>query len=192
MLLPERKVWDTFAHGPKFTGRPSDVSADSTGGAYFTQGCVYYASPAGTITLVGENERGNGIILSPDDKELYVTNGGTVVVFDVQAPGKLANKREFAKMEMGGNADGMTVDATGRLYVAAAPGVQVFSPEGEYLGVIRTPGAGRPTGQAFAGPDRKTLYVVTQSDPDPRGNPMEGRLVYRIPMLAQGLMDRSK
>jgi len=54
------------------------------------------------LHTTNENERGNGVILSPDDKRLYVTNGATVVVFDVQGPGKLANKREFAKMEMGG------------------------------------------------------------------------------------------
>ena len=49
MLLPEFKMWDTFDNGAKMLGRPSDLSADGTGGAYFTQQCVYYASPSGTI-----------------------------------------------------------------------------------------------------------------------------------------------
>jgi hypothetical protein len=45
MLLPELRMWDTFDTGAKMLGRPSDLSADGTGGAYFTRQCVYYASP---------------------------------------------------------------------------------------------------------------------------------------------------
>jgi gluconolactonase len=191
MLLPERKiVADTFADGTKWTGRPNDLTADSTGGAYFTQGCVYYASATGTITLVGENLRTNGIVLGPNDRRLYVTNGTTIVAFDVQGPGRLSNRRDFATLEAGGNGDGITVDAAGRLYVSSGPGVQIFSPEGRFLGLIPAP---RPlTGEVFAGPDRKTLYVVGNGATNASGQQMAGRTIYRIPMLAQGLMGRSK
>jgi gluconolactonase len=191
MLLPEFRMWDTFDNGATMMGRPSDLSADSTGGAYFTQQCVYYASPAGTITLIGQNVRGNGIILSEDEKRLYVTNDASIVVFDVQGPGRIANQREFTKLEKGGNADGLAVDTSGNLYVAAGPGVQIFNRQGKYVGLIPTP-PGRPTGQAFAGADRRTLYVVVQTPTDAHGRPMAGRSVFRIPMLAQGLPGRSK
>lgn len=191
MLLPELRMWDTFDNGTQMMGRPSDLSADSTGGAYFTQERVYYASPSGTITLVGENLRGNGIILSEDDKRLYVTNDSTIVVFDVQGPGRLTNQREFTKLEAGGNGDGLSIDTAGHLYVAAGPGVQIYDRQGKYLGLIPTP-PGRPTGQAFAGAERKTLYVVVQAATDAHGRPMTGRTVYRIPTLAQGLPARSK
>jgi len=191
ILLPELKMWDTMADGTTMMGRPSDLSADSTGGAYFTQQLVYYASPNGRITLVGENVRGNGILLSDDEKRLYVTNDSSIVAFDVQGPGRLTNQREFTKLEKGGQADGLAVDTAGNLYVAAGPGVQIYSREGKYLGVIPTP-PGRPTGQAFAGPDRKTLYVVVQTPTDVHGRPMAGRTVHRIPMLAQGPAGRSK
>ena len=40
----------------------------------------------------------NGIILSADEKTLYVTNGPTLAAFDVQADGSLTNQREFAKL----------------------------------------------------------------------------------------------
>ena len=191
MLLPELKMWDTFDNGAKMLGRPSDLSADSTGGAYFTQQCVYYASPAGTITLAGQNVRGNGILLSDDEKRLYVTNDSSIVVFDVQGPGRLTNQREFTRLENGGNADGLAIDTNGNLYVAAGPGVQIYNRQGKYVGLIPTP-PGRPTGQAFAGADRKTLYVVVQSTTDSHGRPMAGRTVYRIPTLAQGPAGRSK
>jgi gluconolactonase len=191
MLLPNQKTWDTLADGTTMTGRPSDLSADSTGGAYFTQQQVYYASPEGRISLVGENVRGNGILLSEDEQRLYVTNEASIVVFDVQGPGRLTNQREFTKLENGGQADGLAVDTAGRVYVAAGPGVQIYDKQGKYLGVIPTP-PGRPTGQAFAGPDRKTLYVVVQTPTDAHGRPMAGRTVHRIPMLAQGPPARSK
>jgi gluconolactonase len=185
-------MWDTFDNGTTMTGRPSDLSADSTGGAYFTQQCVYYASPSGAIALVGENVRGNGILLSEDDKRLHVTNDATIVVFDVQGPGQLTNQREFTKLEAGGNGDGLSVDTAGNLYVAAGPGVQIYNRQGKYIGLIPTPPPGRPTGQAFAGADRKTLYVVVQATTDAHGRPLTGRTVYRISMLAQGLPNRSK
>jgi sugar lactone lactonase YvrE len=191
MLLPELKMWDTLADGTAMMGRPSDLSADSTGGAYFTQQSVYYANPNGRITLIGENVRGNGILLSEDEKRLYVTNDSSIVVFDVQGPGRLTNQREFTKLEKGGQADGLAVDTAGNLYVAAGPGVQIYNRAGKYLGVIPTP-PGRPTGQAFAGVDRKTLYVVVQTPTDAHGRPMAGRTVHRIPMLAQGPAGRSK
>ena len=145
MLLPEFKMLDTFDNGTTMMGRPSDLSADSMGGAYFTQqDRVYYASPGGTITQVGEGLRANGIILSEDDKRVYVTNESAIVVFDVQGQGKLANQREFVKLAAGGNGDGLAVDTAGNLYVAAGPGVQIYDKQGKYLGVIPTP-PGRPT-----------------------------------------------
>ena len=192
MLLPELKMWDSL-NGTPMMGRPSDLAADGTGGAYFTQQtAVHYASPNGTITpAVGENLRVNGIILSEDDKRLYVTNDTAIVVFDVQGPGMLTNQREFTKLKDGGNGDGLAVDTAGNLYVAAGPGVQIYDRQGKYLGLIPTP-PGRPTGQAFAGADRKTLYVIVQSPTDANGRPMAGRTIYRIPTLARGLPVRSK
>jgi gluconolactonase len=192
MLLPEFKMWDTLADGTKMTARPSDLTADGTGGVYFTQQCcVYYANPNGTIAKLADNLRTNGIILSEDDKRLYVTNDTSAVAFDVQGPGTLGNQREFAKLQDGGNGDGLAVDTNGNLYVAAGPGVQIYNRDGKYVGLIPTP-PGRPTGQAFAGPDRKTLYIVVQGMTDANGRPLNGRTVYRIPSLAQGPPNRSK
>jgi len=194
MLYPQRKmVADTFSDGTKLMGRPNDLTADSLGGAYVSQGCVYYASPTGRFSLAADDIRSNGIVLSADEKALYVTNGGALAVFDIPEPGKLTNRREW-KLEAGGNGDGTTVDAAGRVYVASGPGVQVFSKDGKYLGLIPTP---RPiSGEAFAGPDKKTLYVVgfgsADSDGRPSANAGTGRTIYRLPMIADGLKGRSK
>jgi len=197
LLLPERKVLaDTFTEGTKLTGRPNDLAADSKGGVYFTQGCVYYAKSDGKITAVADNLRTNGIVLSPDEKTLYVTNGPAVAAFDVQANGMLANRREFAKLEAGGNGDGSAVDADGRLYVTSAPGVQIFDKTGKYLGVIPTP---RPViSVGFAGSDKKMLYVVGAGAEDRSGQPIRegvqqtGRTIYKLPLIAQGYKARAK
>ena len=77
---------------------------------------LYYADPKGVVTKYGDNLRTNGIILSADEKTLYVTNGGRWSAFDVQKDGSLTNQREFAKLEAGGG-DGSTIDSDRRIYV---------------------------------------------------------------------------
>jgi gluconolactonase len=196
LLTPERKVvTDKWADGSRLTVRPNDLAADSHGGAYFTVGCLYYASPKG-VTVASDNLRTNGVIFSPDDKVLYVTNGGGIVAFDVTAPGVLANRRDFAALPTGSNGDGIVVDAEGRLYVTAGPGVHVYDKAGAYLGLIPTPRA--VIAIAFAGADRNTLYVVGSGADDHKGQAIhEGpqrtaATIYKLPVLAKGLKDRAK
>ena len=59
---------------------------------------------------------------------------------DIQADRTVKSQRGFAKLEAGGNGDGVAIDAAGRIYVASPPGPQVFRPDGNYLGHISTPG----------------------------------------------------
>jgi gluconolactonase len=164
-------------------GTLNDLTADSKGGVYFTMGGVFRADSKGVVTKYGENVNPNGIVLSPDEKHLYVTNGATLAVFDVQKDGSLTNQREFAKLEAGGGGDGSTFDSAGRLYVTSqANGIQVVGPDGKYLGVISTPRA--VISATFSGPDRKTLYAVSRT-----GNT---DWIIAIPMIAQGPKGRGK
>src|SRR5688500_11549847 len=118
VLSPERRILtDSFDGKP--LGRLNDLVADKKGGVYFTVGGAYYVNAAGRVTSLGENIRANGIMLSPDERELYVTNGGSILAFDVQADGGVTNRRDFATLEAGGNGDGMAIDAAGRLYVTS-------------------------------------------------------------------------
>jgi gluconolactonase len=113
----------------------------------------------------------------------------------VKSPGVLANRRDFAMLQMG-NGDGSAVDSEGRLYVTSNPGVQVFDKTGKYLGLIPTPRG--VISVAFAGPDRKTLYIVGSGAEDAKGQPIrEGpqqtaATIYKLPMIAQGLRGRGK
>jgi gluconolactonase len=196
LLAPEREtIADKWADGTPLTVRPNDLAADGTGGAYFTVGCLYYAGPMG-VTVVADNIRTNGIAFSPDDKTLYVTNGGTLVAFDVEGPGVLTNRRDFATLLPGSMGDGTAVDSQGRLYVSSNAGVQVFDKTGKYLGVIPTPRG--VISVAFAGPDKQTLYIVGSGADDENGQPIRqgpqqtAATIYKLPVIAQGLKDRAK
>src|SRR4029453_13261868 len=99
------------------------------GTVYFTSGGAFRISPAGQVASIGENLRTNGIMLSPDEKILYITNGPTIVAFDVQPDGSVRNQRDFATLDGRASGDGLAVDAAGRLYgTAMASGVQGFAP----------------------------------------------------------------
>jgi gluconolactonase len=179
-------------------GRLNDLVVDRRGGVYFTGGGAYSVSPAGTVASLGDDIRANGIMLSPDEKTLYITNGAVVLAFDVREDGSVARRRDFARLEAGGNGDGMAVDAEGRLYVTSPPGVQVFSPSGTFLGLIPTPRTAISV--AFTGPDKRTLYVVGggalgpdgQEITTPAGVRNNAKTIYRLPMIARGFPGRAK
>jgi gluconolactonase len=193
-LAPQRRVLTSSYQGEPLDcigGVINDLSADSKGGVYFTMGGVYYADPKGVVTKYGENINPNGIILSANEKTLYVTNGATLAAFDVQADGSLTNQREFAKLEAGGGGDGSTIDAAGRIYVTTNPGVQVISPEGKYLGVIPTPRGVITT--AFGGKDKKELFILARGAKAADGTEVANAAqVYVIQMIAQGYKGRAK
>lgn len=208
-LTPERKVLaDKFADG-KTLGRLNDVAADGHGGAYYTQGGLFHAKADGTVVTVAEGGNPgqgglftNGLVLSPDSKTLYVTNRGTILAFDVGADGTLSNRRDFATLgsepATGFGGDGLAVDSEGRLYVTADAGVYVFDKAGKQAGIIPVPR--RAITLAFAGPDRKMLYVGAMGAVTPEGQPWttpEGvrnvaMTIYRVPTLSAGLTTRPK
>lgn len=193
----QRKVLtDNFQGKP--LGRINDLVIARNGGVYFTSGEAFYVDPAGRVSRVGANLRTNGIMLSPDERILYVTNGATIVAFDVRPDGSVTNQRDFARLDAGGNGDGLAVDGAGRLYVTSNPGVQVFGPDGKYLGLIPTPRGAISV--AFAGPDKKMLYVVgsgasgrdgmeVRTPPGIRNN---AKSIFRLPMIAEGFKGRAK
>jgi len=193
-LQPQRKVLaNSFRNEPLdcVGGVLNDLSADAHGGVYFTISSVgvFYANPQGVISQYGQNVAGaNGIILSPDEKILYVTSGPSVFAFDVKADGSLANQREFAKLRGGTGGDGATVDSQGRVYASTGQSVDVFATNGDFLGSI--PGPTMLHGVAFGGPDKKTLYAILFYGA--WGTPSARNKVLAIPTLAQGYAGRAK
>ena len=181
--------------GKRFNGL-NDLTIDSKQRIYFTDrpgmkpapdetgiNAVYRLDPDGKLTRIlaePEVERPNGIVISPDDKTLYmieahIAKGGARMIraYDLQPDGSVRNMQVFHNFSPGRSGDGMTVDTQGNLYVAAGlnlprgtaetmdtkPGVHVISPNGKLIRVIPIP-EDLITNVAFGGPDMKTLYVT--------------------------------
>lgn len=194
----------TEAFEGKLYQRPNDLVINKKGNVYFTDSGgqanapadatknppgVYFVTAKGEVTrLLGDIERPNGIQLSPDEKTLYVANtaGEYLLSYPILGEGKLGPKKEFAKLagyEKGENgfssgADGIAIDNDGRVYVASNKGVEIFNHKGEALGIIPIPQ--KPQNLAFAGKDKKTLYIVGRG------------AAYKIPVLTPGFKDRAK
>jgi gluconolactonase len=193
-LEPKRRVFaDSFRGEPLdcVGGVLNDLAADARGGVYFTVsgGGLFYADPKGVVSQYGKDLSGaNGIVLSPDEKVLYITAGPVITAFDVASDGSLKNQREFAKLRGGQGGDGATVDSEGRVYSSTGSSVDVFSPKGEFLGTI--PGPIMLHGVTFGGPDKKTLYAILFYGA--WGTPSARNRVLAIPMIAQGYKGRAK
>jgi gluconolactonase len=114
--------------------------------------------------LIKDLPRPNGIAFSPDEKFLYVDNSQpqkTWMRYTVQADGTLAQPRllyDATADPRPGNPDGMKVDVEGNIYSAGPGGVWIFTPEGKPLGTLVMPN--RTSNVAWAGADRKTLYIT--------------------------------
>jgi gluconolactonase len=165
--------------------RPNDLVVDRQGGVYFTDPdpkSVYYVSPQGRVTrLINDLPRPNGVILSPDEATLYVVPSGTpdIMAYPVESPGKIGKGRVFAQIAQSETAprpggDGLAVDSLGNLYLAAPPvkAIQVVSPAGKTLGLIRVPES--PTNADFGGSDLRVLYITAQKS------------IYAVPLEVKG------
>jgi gluconolactonase len=160
---------------------PNDLVIDKQGGIYFTdprfsapmpwpqeKEAFYYRAADGKVTRLGDDLAApNGIILSPDERTLYVIPSmqRQMFAYSVQEPGKLGPRRLFCELKQpagkdNSGGDGLTVDSAGNVYITSAQGVQVFSPAGKLLGVIACPEA--PANVTFGGTDSKTLYMTAR------------------------------
>jgi gluconolactonase len=185
--------------------QPNDLTVDSQGRIYFSdprygnrdgmeirdeQGRtiegVYRINLDGRVTrIIGrELERPNGVLVSADDRFLYVADNNNDTVggarklyrFDLRKDGTvdLASKKLLFDWGQGRGPDGIKQDQKGRLYVAAGlnkpnppaepavdkkGGIYVLSPEGKLLAFLPVP-RDEVTNCAFGGDDLKTLYVT--------------------------------
>lgn len=196
-LEPQRKMLANSFRGEPLEcvgGILNDLMADARGGVYFsvtgaTGSGVFYVNPKGVVSQYGKNvPLANGIILSPDEKTLYVTNGATVYAFDVEADGSLAHQRVFGKLRGGDGGDGSAVDQQGRVYIATGKSVDVFAPDGTFVGSI--PGPQGLHGTFFGGRDKKTLFGIVFYGG--WGTPSARNRIIAIPTISQGYTGRAK
>ena len=164
--------------GEPGTNRANDGAVDPAGRLF--QGTMSNTEPGAPVAALhrvdgdGTARRvlsdvmiSNGIGWSPDRSTMYYIDTLTFRVdqFDYDPDtGEIEGRRPFVTFDgSSGGPDGMTVDADGCLWVAmfGGFGVQRFSPEGEQLETVVTPGAPQTTCCCFGGPDLDTLYITT-------------------------------
>jgi gluconolactonase len=162
----------SFMDGP-FIG-PNDLVVDSSGGIYFTDPnfaggqngatqSVYYVDVHGAVSqVINDLSRPNGVILSIDERTLFVVLSGAarLMSYPVLGPGLLGPGITNAIPQTG---DGMTIDTEGNLYLCqpSANQILVRAPSGATLGRITFPEP--PANCTFGGPDRRTLFVTART-----------------------------
>lgn len=183
--------------GQTFMG-PNDFAVDKKGGIYFTAsgpwesdpivGKVFYLDAGQTIRKVADDlHYANGIVLSNDGKVLYVaeSEASRVIQFDVQADGKLANRRLFVRIgqvdpESGPYAypDGLKIDKEGNLFIGqySKGRVVVVSADKKLVKTIDVPSPAAPN-LTFS-PDEGVIFVMAVDDQN--NAPYWGK-VYRVP-----------
>jgi gluconolactonase len=162
-------TWVTNKFGAESFHGVDDLYFDREGGLYLTdaygssallpQGQVFYLAPDGKVrkVIAGNLAFPNGVVLSPDEKTLYINDYDTnrIIAVQVTAPGELNLQSSwvFAYLNGGRGPDSMIIDSQGNVYAAhyGAGEVVVFDPHGFYFGAIRMPpGAGMvPSNMAF-------------------------------------------
>lgn len=129
--------------------------------------------------LIKDLPRPNGIVFSPDEKYLYVSNSEpqkTWMRYLVESDGTLSNAQLFydaTSDSRPGNPDGIKVDQLGNLYGAGPGGVWIFSPAGKHIATILMPEM--VANLNWGGNDGKSLYITASSS------------VYRIELKISGV-----
>jgi gluconolactonase len=193
---------------------PNGVSIDERGRIYFTdpryeghetidqpvEG-VYRIDRDGSVHRIIVNAtKPNGVLVSPDQRTLYVTDFDigvfdtlrltpkemtsvpplqmTLWAYPLHADGTVGERRAVVNYLPRFGADGLTADVNGNLYVAVrdteAPGIRVYDPQGHELARIPT-GNLLPTSAEFGtGREANVLYITA------------GKGLYRIVLNSRG------
>ena len=172
--------------GKRLSG-PNDIVCRSDGSVWFTDPhygintdyeggkarpelppTVYRLDPAdGSLRVVADDFEGpNGLCFSPDERRLYISEGGGqfaadpvqhIRVFDVLDDGtRLSAGRVFHKV-LPGYADGFRCDEDGNVWSSAADGVHCIDPGGALLGRVKVPF--QVANLCFGGRNRCRMFI---------------------------------
>ena len=173
---------------------PNDLAFDDTGRLWFTDPrypnnaaglssdtelgheSVYRVDPTASgwsiARVTYDTTKPNGILISPDQKQLYVAQSdpeegrpSELRSYPIRQDGSVGEFTVLHDFAPHRGIDGMCLDKKGRIIATAGseesgpgPMLYVFSSEGDVLD--RHPFPGFPTNCAFGGEDLRTLYVT--------------------------------
>lgn len=190
--LPDgsRRILADRFEGKKLN-EPNDVIVDSLGRVWFTDPCygdrskmeldhesVYRLDPrpGGSYAIARvtfDTTRPNGLLLSPDERTLYVAESPPppegdrqLRAYPVHSDGSLGAPAILHQFGPHRGIDGMRIDTEGNIIATAGwtrggpgPRISVFSPSGQILAEHSLPEP--PTNCCFGDGDLRTLYVTT-------------------------------
>jgi gluconolactonase len=153
----------------------NDITISYSGNIYVTSpdgrerpSKLYLIKPNGERIVADEGLKfANGVCLSPDQTQLYVTESTShwVWVYQIQPDGSLAHKQKYGWLhvrDVDENAwsDGLKCDRDGRVYVTTLSGIQVLDQLGRVNAIIPAPKTkGQVSNLCFGGPNFDVLYV---------------------------------
>ncbi len=131
---------------------------------------IYLIRPNGEKIVVDQGLRfANGITLTPDQTQLYITESTShwVWIYSIKPDGTLANKQRYGWLHVkdadeNSWSDGLKCDTAGRVYVSTRIGVQVLDQTGRVNAIIPLPGNMDAANVCFAGANFDTLYVAAR------------------------------
>jgi gluconolactonase len=154
----------------------NDLVFARNGDLYFTDqgqtglhdptGRVWRLSASGQLTLLLDNVPSpNGIVLTPDERVLYLaaTRANAVWRVPLHDDGSVGRVGSFLQLTGSlGGPDGLAMDAAGGIVVChiGMGSVWVFDRLGEPRLRIRTPEGLMPSNAAFGGEDGRTLFIT--------------------------------
>ncbi len=164
----------------KRLNRPNDCVVHSDGGVWFTDpNFLFGVRPNEMQELDGQlvfrfdpKDRSlrkvvsglrlpNGIVFSPDEKWLFVTDSASNNLYrwPIESKKALGKREVFATFSGMGN-DGIAFDPYGRLWCCTKAGIVILSPSAKTLALIKTPN--KPTSIAFAPAPLRMVCVTTR------------------------------
>jgi gluconolactonase len=156
----------------------NDLHIAGNGDIYFTDqgqtglhdptGRVYRLSQGGRLDcLIDTGISPNGLVLDPAGSALFVamTRDNAVWRLPFMKDGSVSKVGRFCSTFGASGPDGLTMDQTGRLFVAHASlgHVFVFAPNGEWIARIKSCAGPTCTNVAIGGARRDRLYVTESS-----------------------------
>lgn len=155
----------------------NDLTIAHNGNMYFTSpngplqaGKIYLVRPGDKSILVDEGIRfPNGLALSPDQTQLYVTESAShwVWVYKIKADGTLSYKQRYGWLHVADTdenawSDGIKCDSAGRVFVTTRMGIQIMDQTGRVNAILPLPPAkGSASNLYFGGPQMNILYVTS-------------------------------
>jgi sugar lactone lactonase YvrE/enterochelin esterase-like enzyme len=171
----------------------NDLAINVKGDLYYSDTAekkIWLLPKGGTPRVVDEGiESPNGVLFSPDQTLLYVSDyvGGLSWAFQIQPDGSLTHKQRYFYVHIPdgatrSSADGMAVDADGRVYIATALGVQVFDQIGKCHAIIPAPLRASLSNVEFGGANFDEMYITNGDKVYKRKTKVKGVLSWRPPI----------